>query len=87
MIKSKTINLSNHKFSSNVIELCLKSADVEMRNEFVKEIRTSEKLSSKLFSLNHILGLMRNSFGNYVVQSTLRISEGAEKDLLMKALY
>jgi hypothetical protein len=30
---------------------------------------------------------MRNQYGNYVVQSTLRISQGPEKDLLMKSLY
>jgi len=45
-IKTKVCTLSSQKFSSNVIELCLERADEDMRNELIKEIRSSEKLTS-----------------------------------------
>jgi hypothetical protein len=76
-IKTKLCTLSNQKFSSNVIELCLGAADEEMRNELIREIRCSEKLTS----------LIRNQFGNYVVQRTLKVATGAEKELLMNTIY
>ena len=62
--------LSMQKFSSNVVEKCLKLADAsleEHRNVVVREIMTSPLLDR----------LLMDPYGNYVVQSTLSVTKGA----------
>jgi hypothetical protein len=47
------------------------------RSEYIHELSGSERL----------LNLIKNGFGNYVVQSTLKIAEpGPDKDLLIEAI-
>uniref|UniRef100_A0A7S0XE80 PUM-HD domain-containing protein n=1 Tax=Mantoniella antarctica TaxID=81844 RepID=A0A7S0XE80_9CHLO len=61
--------LSMQKFSSNVVEKCLKLADSaleEHRNVVVREIMTSPLLDR----------LLMDPYGNYVVQSTLSVTKG-----------
>ena len=61
--------LSMQKFSSNVVEKCLKLADAsleEHRNVVVREIMTSPLLDR----------LLMDPYGNYVVQSTLSVTKG-----------
>lgn len=43
-LKGKYAQLSMLKFSSNVIEKCIEKADVERRNEIIKEIANGDKL-------------------------------------------
>ena len=70
--------MSNQKFSSNVIELCLNMVDDELRSEFINQIRTTDKLASKDYRLIYIfnIDLVRNQYGNYVVQSALKVCQG-----------
>jgi hypothetical protein len=56
------------KYSSNVIERCIEHHP-KCLSKFINEIVTS----------NRIVDLMKNNFGNYVVQKALRISNGFEK--------
>lgn len=68
-LRNKLSQLSIQKFSSNVIEKCLEKADTKVRNLYIEELALSDKLS----------GLIRNSYGNYVVQKALKIGFGKEK--------
>jgi len=56
------------KYSSNVIEVCLEQCDSYTRSDFIGEISNSEKIAN----------LIKHSFGNYVVQKALKISEGTD---------
>jgi pumilio RNA-binding family len=61
--------LSMQKFSSNVVEKCLKLADASLeknRNTVVREIMQSPLLDR----------LLMDPYGNYVVQSTLTVTKG-----------
>lgn len=61
--------LSMQKFSSNVVEKCLKLADHQLeehRNVVVREIMSSPLLDR----------LLMDPYGNYVVQSTLMVTKG-----------
>ena len=61
--------LSMQKFSSNVVEKCLKLADASLeknRNIVVREIMQSPLLDR----------LLMDPYGNYVVQSTLTVTKG-----------
>ena len=62
--------LSTQKFSSNVVEKCLKLADQsleERRDAVVREIMNSPLLDR----------LLMDPYGNYVVQSTLSVTRGS----------
>ena len=71
LIKNKMCSLSNGKYSSNVIEKCIERSE-EILSEYIKEL-----------SENDLIGeVMKNSFGNYVIQKALKIAKGGnEKEL------
>lgn len=52
------------KFSSNVVERCLKESSEDQATQIVKELVSSPDL----------LKLLQDAFGNYVVQSALQVS-------------
>ncbi len=75
-LRGKICQLSSQKFSSNVIERCLEKTDLKIRSMYIEEISNSDKLS----------GLIRNSYGNYVVQKSLKIAQGKDKTQLITAI-
>lgn len=75
--KGKYAQLSMLKFSSNAVEKCIEKATLDVRNEIISEIISSEKFLS--FFLYYEIALMKNGFGNYVIQKILNISEGEMK--------
>jgi hypothetical protein len=56
----KVVALSKQKFSSNVIEKCLRTADMDTKRALVEEMIGSE-----------LERMLRDSFANYVVQTAL----------------
>ncbi|KAI1124096.1 ARM repeat-containing protein [Nemania abortiva] len=68
--------LSRHKFSSNVVEKCLRCASEESKDRMVSEL------------LNHgeMDRLLKDSFGNYVVQTALEHSSMQMKHQLVEAI-
>ena len=57
------------KYSSNVIERCIEKNE-NFLNDYIKEI---------CFEKNSIGNLIKNSFGNYVIQTALKFSKGNNK--------
>ncbi len=74
---NKIAQLSIQKFSSNVVEKCIKLGTKEERNEIILHISKIGKL----------VNLMYSSFGNYVVQTALELSEGDSLNALTGAIY
>eukprot|EP01026_Neomeris_dumetosa_P063455 TRINITY_DN6023_c0_g2_i8.p3 TRINITY_DN6023_c0_g2~~TRINITY_DN6023_c0_g2_i8.p3 ORF type:complete len:123 (-),score=13.42 TRINITY_DN6023_c0_g2_i8:365-733(-) len=73
------VELSKQKFSSNVVEKCLKMHQVGIeteREQIIKELSESEVLSQ----------LLQNAYGNYVVQSALAVSTGDLHSQLVEAI-
>ncbi|KAK3985558.1 armadillo-type protein [Cladorrhinum sp. PSN332] len=68
--------LSKHKFSSNVVEKCLRCAMEPARDDIISEILNS----------GHMEGLLRDNFGNYVVQTALEYSSQITKQRLVEAI-
>lgn len=75
-LQNKLSELSIQKYSSNVIERCLEKADKKTVSLYIEEISGSDKL--------HVL--IRNPFGNYVVQRALRIASEQDRQSLIKSL-
>lgn len=57
--------LATQKFSSNVVEKCLKLASEDSRNRIVRELMLSPRLGH----------LLQDPYANYVVQSALTVSK------------
>lgn len=68
--------LSQQKFSSNVVEKCLKLASDEYRARIVEELTKSQKLGQ----------LLQDPYANYVIQSALTVSKGALHAALVDAI-
>ena len=69
--KNKYAELSNKKYSSNVVERCLEKSE-KILSQYIEEICDNGKIAE----------IMRNSFGNYVIQKALKISAGRNKEIL-----
>jgi hypothetical protein len=76
-IKGHFAELSMQKFSSNVVEKCLKLGGLDPEREII----ILELVASPLLPR-----LLQDSYGNYVVQSALAISSGAVHQDLVDAI-
>jgi hypothetical protein len=72
----KCLIFSIQKVSSNVIEKCIQKS-IEFRNKFISEILSND---------NSICILLKNNYGNYVLQSTLRVCEKENKVILISLI-
>jgi len=74
----KMSNLSMQKFSSNVVEKCLEKGGEPILCRFIEEIQHNNKIAD----------LMKNNYGNYVVQKALKLSPDPHRkriiDLILK---
>ncbi|KAI0479285.1 ARM repeat-containing protein [Xylariaceae sp. FL0804] len=70
------VELSRHKFSSNVVEKCLRCASDESKDNMVGELLLPGEIEK----------LLKDSFGNYVVQTALEHSTYDMKHRLVDAI-
>jgi hypothetical protein len=68
----RVVALSKQKFSSNVIEKCLRTADPETKRALVREMMAGNELER----------MLRDSFANYVVQTALDFLDEKTKNEL-----
>ncbi|KAI3511659.1 hypothetical protein L1887_18816 [Cichorium endivia] len=69
-------DLAMQKYSSNVVEKCLKYAREERRICIVNELMSNPRLDQ----------IMQDPYGNYVIQAALRSSKGALREALVDAI-
>ncbi|GKV30276.1 hypothetical protein SLEP1_g39103 [Rubroshorea leprosula] len=69
-------DLSMQKYSSNVVEKCLKYAGEEWRTRIIRE----------LINNSHLDQIMQDPYGNYVIQAALQQSKGALHAALVDAI-
>ncbi|GAA6031615.1 hypothetical protein JCM8097_006550 [Rhodosporidiobolus ruineniae] len=68
--------LSAQKFSSNVVEKCIRVADATGRRAIIDELLIKQRLER----------LLRDSFANYVVQTALDYAEPAQRAQLIETI-
>lgn len=54
-----------------------------MRSAFIQELSFSDRLTSIFLDILILLGLIRNQYGNYVIQKALKLAQGGDKDTLI----
>ncbi|XP_016469600.1 pumilio homolog 12-like [Nicotiana tabacum] len=75
-LRGKYADLSMQKYSSNVVEKCLKHADEERCSYIIEELISDPRLDQ----------IMQDPYGNYVIQAALNISKGALRAALVEAV-
>lgn len=68
--------LSIQKYSSNVIERCLEKSE-DFLDNFVNEICSNEGTISLL---------MKNNYGNYVIQTALKVSKSSHQQMIINSI-
>lgn len=71
--RGKIVALSKQKFSSNVMEKCLRVSDPNTRSVMIDEVLSNNELER----------MLRDSFANYVVQTALDYSEPQQKQRMV----
>ncbi|KAG6032621.1 hypothetical protein E4U19_007344 [Claviceps sp. Clav32 group G5] len=79
LVMTKVLPLSNHKYSSNVVEKCIECGSVEQRCAIRDEITTVANNG-----IMPIQQMMRDQYGNYVIQRLLAHLKGKEREVLVK---
>ncbi|XP_057980594.1 pumilio homolog 5-like isoform X1 [Malania oleifera] len=74
------VQLSQHKFASNVIEKCLEHADTAERELLIGEIFGDDDGNDNL------LTMMKDQFANYVVQKILEICADHQREILLSRI-
>lgn len=69
-------SLSKQKFSSNVIEKCLRTADNSSRRDMIEEILQGNELEK----------MLRDSFANYVVQTAMDFADAETRQHIVDAI-
>ncbi|TFK42565.1 armadillo-type protein [Crucibulum laeve] len=77
-LRGQLLYLARHKFASNVCERALLSADIDSRRMLIDEIMMNRPGDG----FNLITALMRDQYGNYVLQRALTVSEGEQREVL-----
>ncbi|XVF26460.1 hypothetical protein REPUB_Repub14bG0018400 [Reevesia pubescens] len=76
-LTGKIVQMSEHKYASNVVEKCLEYGDSAERELLVEEIIGQSDENDTL------LTMMKDQFSNYVVQKVLEVSNDRQQELLL----
>ncbi|KAM4057061.1 pumilio-family RNA binding repeat domain-containing protein [Hirsutella rhossiliensis] len=79
LVMSQLLTLSKHKFASNVVEKCIEYGTAEQRTAIRTHLTTVGSDGT-----NPLQQMMRDQYGNYVIQKLLGQLDGAEKEALVE---
>lgn len=83
VVLQNVFTMSIDQYASKVVEKCVKIATKRDLHLFVEQIITTTTLPYHFhltFRTPHILAMMNNQYGNYVVQNILSIAESAQRE-------
>jgi pumilio RNA-binding family len=79
-VKKSLAMMSCHKYASNIVEKSLQHVDDDAKQSVIDIILEDDKADA------HLLLMMKDKFGNYVIQKLMQIAEGERKVKLEKRL-
>lgn len=83
MAKGNVLRFSKHKFASNVVEQVIRAASQEERYSLIEEVMVPIQDEHSGETTVGAIIMMKDQFGNYVLQRFLELSEGQQKNRLM----
>ncbi|KAL1863755.1 mRNA binding protein puf3 [Paecilomyces lecythidis] len=78
IVLSQLLVFSKHKFASNVVEKSIEFGEESQRREIIRLLTSPNERGE-----SPLLGLMRDQYGNYVIQKVLGQLKGAEREALV----
>ncbi|KAF9701325.1 hypothetical protein EKO04_000304 [Ascochyta lentis] len=81
LIKNQFLMFSKHKFASNVVERCLVCGTDAERRELVSTVITKNERGE-----NSLLSLLKDGYGNYVIQKMLETLGRPDYEVFVEAL-
>ncbi|TQV99894.1 hypothetical protein V2A60_005321 [Cordyceps javanica] len=81
LVMSQLLTLSKHKFASNVVEKCIEHGTPQQRSAIRERLTTVGSDGMSPLQL-----MMRDQYGNYVIQKLLGQLHGAEKETLVEEI-
>ncbi|KAL8168116.1 hypothetical protein V2J09_009615 [Rumex salicifolius] len=79
-LAGQVVQMSQHKFASNVVEKCLEYGDTEGQEFLIQEIIGMDETNDSL------LVMMKDQYANYVVQKILDLCTDSQRDLLKERI-
>jgi hypothetical protein len=83
MLRGKILQLSQHKFASNVIEKCVQFGGYEDRQILLEEICSEKDRYGDVMPLEI---MMKDQYANYVVQKILDVCDQQQRELLINRI-
>ncbi|KAF9576116.1 mRNA binding protein puf3 [Mortierella alpina] len=77
-VMGQVLQLSKHKFASNVVEKCVAYGSSLDRQKLIEEVITAKPDGTSPLAL-----MMKDQFANYVVQKMLDVVDGEQRDVLV----
>ncbi|UKZ63598.1 uncharacterized protein TrAtP1_004825 [Trichoderma atroviride] len=81
LVMGQLLTLSKHKFASNVVEKCIEFGTPAQRTTIREQLTTAGPDGN-----NPLQQMMRDQFGNYVIQKMLGQLQGEERDALVEEI-
>ncbi|KAM0264752.1 hypothetical protein ACHAQJ_000577 [Trichoderma viride] len=81
LVMGQLLTLSKHKFASNVVEKCIEFGTPAQRTTIREQLTTAGADGN-----NPLQQMMRDQFGNYVIQKMLGQLQGEERDALVEEI-
>lgn len=81
IVMSQLLAYSKHKFASNVVEKSIEFGDEDQRHNIISTLTSPNERGE-----SPLLGLMRDQYGNYVIQKVLGQLKGEEREALIEQI-
>ncbi|CAG8498195.1 17147_t:CDS:10, partial [Racocetra fulgida] len=77
-VRGNVLQMSKHKFASNVVEKCVAYGSKRDRQLLIDEV-----IQTKPDGTSPLISMMKDQYANYVVQKMLDVVDGDQRDLLV----
>ncbi|KAJ2718059.1 mRNA binding protein puf3, partial [Coemansia sp. Benny D115] len=80
-VRGHVLQLSKHKFASNVVEKCIAYGEPKDRKALIEEITAVRRDGS-----SNLVNMMKDQYANYVVQKMLDVVDDQQRDLILSKI-
>lgn len=77
-VKGQILQMSQHKFASNVVEKCVQNATKKERSEMIEEV-----ITPRSDGITPLLVMMKDQYANYVIQRMLELADPDQREILI----
>ncbi|KAJ3097087.1 mRNA binding protein puf3, partial [Physocladia obscura] len=83
-VRGQVLQMSKHKFASNVVEKCVAYGSKQDRQMLIEEVIAVR--SDGFTESSALVAMMKDQFANYVVQKMLDVVDGDQKEILIQKI-